>query len=149
LVRARGETTIGRRFVHGLVAGAVAGVVSGTPSTLFVFATDGDPLASTAAAGTLLLPHETRLARLVPAGVIAHAAISLGWGVVLSMALPRRHTAVAGAAAGALIATLDLRVIGRSVPAIAALDPAPQVADHLAYGAVAGAILKRLRTAVD
>jgi hypothetical protein len=86
---------------------------------------------------------------LLPAGAIAHAAISLGWGVVLSMTLPRRHTAGAGAAAGALIAAFDLGLIGRGVPAIAALDPAPQVADHLAYGAVAGAILRRLRTAVD
>jgi hypothetical protein len=124
-------------------------MVSGAPSTLFVLATNGDPLASTAAAGMLLLPRESRLGRLLPAGVIAHAAISLGWGIVLSMTLPRHRTVVAGAAVGAAIATLDLGLIGRGVPAIAALDAAAQLADHLAYGVVAGAMLKRVRSAGD
>jgi len=81
----------------------------------------------------------------VVAGGAAHVAISLGWGVVLSAALPRRHTVIAGAVAGVAIAALDLGVVGRRLPAIRALDWRPQLLDHLAYGAIVGAVLTRRR----
>jgi hypothetical protein len=48
-----------------------------------------------------------------------------------------------GAVAGAAIAALDLGVVGRRVPAIAELPSAPQVADHVVFGAVVGALLTR------
>jgi hypothetical protein len=125
----------------GLVAGAVAALPSGLPSTLHALATGRDPLAATLAAGSLLLPGETRRGRLVAAALPVHVALSLGWGVALSLA--RVRGAAAGAAAGLAIAALDLGVVGRRLPRIRGLPLAPQVADHLAYGAVAGAVLRR------
>jgi len=96
-------------------------------------------LGSTRAAGTLL--GRPSLIR----GVAAHAAITAGWSLLLSAVLPRRRTLAAGVAAGGGIAVLDLVVIGRRIPAIAALDRGPQLLDHLAFGAVAAAVIGRRR----
>ena len=82
----------------------------------------------------------------VVAGGAVHVVISLGWGVVLAAALPRRHTVLAGAAAGLLIGWLDLGVIGRRLPTIRALDWRPQLLDHVAYGLIVGAVLSRRRS---
>jgi hypothetical protein len=76
-------------------------------------------------------------------GLAVHAAISLGWTAVLAAALPRRHGLLWGAVGGAAIAALDLGVVGRRVPAIAELPTAPQVADHVVFGAVVGSVLTR------
>jgi hypothetical protein len=131
----------------GILAGAVAGVLSGAPSTAHALLTRGDPLEATAAAGSLLLRRETSRARLLAAAVPVHAALSVGWGVVLSAVLPRRHPAAWGALAGLAIAVLDLSVAARWFPHVRALPLAPQVADHLAYGAIAGAVLRHVRLA--
>jgi hypothetical protein len=127
----------------GIIAGAVAGVVSGAPSTAHALATGGDPLAATRAAGAMLLPNETGQARLLAAAVPVHAAISLGWGVVLAKVLPRKNTAW-GAVAGLAIAALDLGVAARRFPRVGALPAVPQVIDHLVYGATVGFVLHRL-----
>jgi hypothetical protein len=127
-----------------VAAGAVAGVVSGAPSTLHALARGGDVLEASKAAGTLLRPRATRTGPLLGAAALAHAALSLGWALVLAAVLPRRRTAAAGAAAGLAIAALDLGLIGRRFPRIRALPTAPQVADHLAYGATVGAVLSLL-----
>jgi hypothetical protein len=125
----------------GLVAGAVAALPSGLPSTLHALATGHDPLAATLAAGSLLLPRETRRGRLVAAAVPVHVALSLGWAVAFSLA--RVRGTAAGAAAGLAVATLDLGVVGRLLPRIRELPLAPQLADHVAYGAIVGAVLRR------
>jgi hypothetical protein len=74
-----------------------------------------------------------------------HVGISLFWGVVLARVIPRSAPAPAsvgaGAIAGLAIAGLDLRLIGRLFPRIRALPRGPQVADHVAFGAVVGAVL--------
>jgi hypothetical protein len=111
--------------------------LSGAPSTALTVVRGGDLLESTRAVGRGSLI----------AGGAAHVAISLGWGVVLAAALPRRRTVLAGAAAGVAIAALDLGVVGRHLPAIRALDWRPQVLDHIAYGAIVGAVLSRRRSA--
>lgn len=129
-----------------LTAGTVAAVVSGAPSTVHALVTGGDPLAPTLAAGSLLLPHETRRARLVVAAGVAHGALSLGWAVVLDAALPRRHPVAAGTAAGLAIAALDLGLVGRRLPRIRALPPGPQIADHVTYGIAVAVILARRRS---
>lgn len=131
----------------GVLAGAVAGVLSGAPSTAHALLTRGDPLEATAAAGSLLLRRETSRARLLAAAVPVHAALSLGWGVMLAAVLPRRGTAAWGAVAGLAIAAVDLGVAARWFPRVRALPLAPQVADHLAYGAIAGAVLRHVRLA--
>ncbi len=129
----------------GLWAGAAAGVLSAIPSTLHAVLTGGDPLAATRAAGALLLPREQRPTVLALAAVPVHAALSVAWGMALAVALPERRTVAAGAAAGLAVAALDLGVIGRGVPPIRALPVLPQVADHLAFGAVVGAVIARRR----
>ncbi|MFP5364551.1 MAG: hypothetical protein ACLGI5_17680 [Thermoleophilia bacterium] len=129
----------------GLFAGAVAAVVGGAPSTLHALATRSSPLEATLAAGTLVLPRERRPLALVLAAIPVHAALSLGWAVLLAFTLPRRRTVACGALAGLAIAALDLGVVGRRHPRIRALAQVPQVLDHVAYGATVGAVLSRRR----
>jgi len=126
-------------------AGTLAAVISGAPSTVHALRTRTDPMAPTLAAGSLLLPHETRPARLVAAAGVAHGALSLGWAVVLDAVLPRRHPVAAGTLAGLGIAALDLGLVGRRFPRIRALPPAPQIADHVAYGVTVALVLARRR----
>lgn len=120
-------------------AGGVAAVLSGAPSTLHALATGRDPLAATLAVGSILLPGETRRSRLLAAAVPAHLALSFGWAVVLDRAEVR--TARAGAVAGLAIAAFDLGVVGGRFPRIRALPLGPQLADHVAYGAIVGRLL--------
>lgn len=129
----------------GLVAGAVAAVASGLPSTVTALVRGADPLKAPAAAGSLLLPSERRTGRLLLAAVPVHIALSLGWALILASALPRRATIASGAAGGLVIAALDLSLAGRRFPRIRALALPPQIADHLAFGAVVGAVVRRRR----
>ena len=122
-------------------AGVVAAVLSGAPSTLYAVATGRDPLEATFAAGSILLPGETRRGRLLAAAVPVHLGLSLGWAFALDRAGIR--TARAGAVAGLVIAGLDLGVAGRRFPLIRALPLVPQLADHVAFGAIAGRLLGR------
>ncbi len=130
---------MGRRDV--LLAGLAGAALSGVPSTAYALATGRSPSEGALAAGTILLPGERRAAPLLASATAAHLALSLGWAAVLARALPRgRRLRWAPAAAGA-IAALDLGVIGRRLPAIRALAPGPQVADHLAYALAVAAVL--------
>jgi hypothetical protein len=124
------------RLSRAVRAGAVAAVLGGAPSTLHALATGRDPLAATVAAGSILLPEETRRPQLLAAAVPVHLALSLGWAVVLDRAGVR--SARAGALAGLAIAALDLGVAGGRFPRIRALPLLPQVADHVAFGAIVG-----------
>jgi hypothetical protein len=132
-----------RTLRAGLTAGAIAGVLSGAPSTAHALATGRSPLDALRAAGTLLVPDDASPRRLAAAGVVAHGALSLGWGVALAYLLPRRRTAVWGALAGVVIAGVDLGVVARRWPRIGALPRGPQVGDHVAYGALVGVVLSR------
>jgi len=117
--------------------GLVAGVVSGAPSTAIAIVS-GRPVLEAARAAGAVLGRPT-----LPRGLLAHAAISAGWGVVLTTVLAgRRYPIAMGAATGAGIAALDLGLIGRRIPAICQLPLLPQVADHLAYGAAVGICLR-------
>ena len=124
---------------RGVAAGAVAAVLSGAPSTASALLSGRDPLDAVRAAGSMVGSPT------VVAGAAVHTCISLAWGVVLAAALPRRGTMLWAVAAGGAIAALDLGVVGRRFPAIRALPAVPQVADHLAYGAVAGTVLSACR----
>jgi hypothetical protein len=127
----------------GLRAGVVAGALSGAPSTAHALVTGRSPLDAVRAAGTLLLPDDATPGARAVAGVLAHGAISLGWALVLAAVLPRRRAPLWGALAGVAIAGLDLGVLARRRPRIRALPTLPQVADHVAYGALVGAMLSR------
>lgn len=133
------------RVSDGLVAGAVAGLVSGIPSTLHSMATGRGLLDATAAAGRLVASARAPRSVRVVAGGLVHGALSLGWGVVLAHVLPRGREPAAGAVAGAAIAALALGTVGRRVEEIRALRLLPQVADHVAFGAVVGFVLSRRR----
>jgi hypothetical protein len=128
-----------------LVAGAAAAVLSGAPSTLHALLTGVNPLEASLAAGTLLLRDERRPARLLPAAIVAHGALTLGWALVLAAVLPRRRTVAWSVVAGLAIAALDLGVVGRRFPRIRALALLPQVLDHVAYGASVGCVLSLRR----
>ena len=131
----------------GVAAGLSAAGPSGLPSTVHALATGRNPLESARAAGTILLPNETRSIPLLLAAAPAHLAMSIGWGLVLAHLLPRRRTIVAGAVAGAGIAVIDLGVAARFWPRIRALPQGAQVADHVAFGAIAGYVIARRRAA--
>jgi hypothetical protein len=138
----------GRVVRDGLAAGAVAAVASGAPSTLWALAAGRDPLEATLAAGSTLLPGETRRGRLAAAAIPVHLTLSLSWAVLLALALPPRRRVEAGAAAGLAIAVLDLGVVGRRFPRVRALPALPQLADHAVYGATVGAVLDHRRRAI-
>jgi hypothetical protein len=126
-------------------AAAFAAVFSGAPSTAWAVATGHDPLAATLAAGSMALPsHRSRLP-LIAAAAAVHSALSLGWTIALT-GLPRR-TVTTGALAGLAIAALDLGVAHTSrslrFAAIRALPVLPQLADHVAFGALVGGVLGR------
>jgi hypothetical protein len=125
-------------------AAAVASVVSGAPSTAYALLTGRDPLEATQAAGAMVAPRSSRAVQLAAAAPV-HLVLSFGWTAVLARVVPADRSLGArilvGMTAGAAIAALDLGVIGRRIAVIRALPVLPQVADHLAFGAVAGACL--------
>jgi len=127
-----------------VVAAVVAGTLSGGPSTVWTIAHGGDVLASTRAAGTLLVPATAAPRAQLAGGALAHAALSTGWAAVLLAALPRRGGVTAGAAAGLAIGLLDLHLARRLAPAIAALPRGAQLADHAAFGALVAVVRARL-----
>jgi hypothetical protein len=118
-------------------ATVVAGTLSGVPSTVHAVAAGRSVLASTRAAGTILgRPTLTR-------GLLVHAGLSAWWSGVLAVVLPRRASAGWGALAGLAIGVLDLGIARRRYPAIDALPRWPQLADHVAFGTLAGLVLGR------
>ena len=134
----------------GLLAGAVAGVLSGAPSTIHALVKGQDPLAATRAAGNVVLPAAAKPASLFLAGAAVHVALSIGWGTVLSVVLPRTspHAVARGAAAGLAMAAIDLGLIAhglgrRRMVLVRGLPVLPQVADHVAFGVVAGVVIAR------
>jgi hypothetical protein len=131
------------RSLHEIaLAAAVASVVSGVPSTAHAVLTGRPPLEAARAAATLLPRHHDRPG--VATGLFVHVVVSAGWGTVLGLVLPKRHTVAWGAAAGLAIAVLDLGGIARRrAPTVGALPQAWQWADHVAFGATVGWVLSR------
>ncbi len=127
------------------VAGTLAWALSGLPSTVWTLVRGGNPLVEAQAAGTLLLSRTAGRAALLVAGAGAHTVLSYGWATVLALSLPGRRAREAGAVAGLAIAALDLGIIGRRYPAIRALPALPQIADHLAFGLLVGAVVAHRR----
>jgi len=127
-----------------VAAGAVAAAISGVPSTIWALLTGGDPLAAARAAGTLVPGRRARPGLV--AGAVAHVAVSTVWTAALGLTAQRvRVGAISGAAVGLGIAVLDLEVVGRRYPAIAVLPRPPQWADHVAFGALLGTMLRPRR----
>lgn len=110
----------------------MAGALSGVPSTVHALVTRRPLLDAARAAGALVGRPS------LPRGAVAHTATTLAWTAVLARVLPERHEVAWGAVAGAAISALDLAVAERHFPAIAALPVLPQLADHVAFGALVG-----------
>jgi hypothetical protein len=126
-------------------AAVAAGVLSGIPSSVHALATGGNPLDAVRAAGTIAVGEAAPRTTRFVAGLAVHGALSLGWTAVLALVLPPRRATWWGAVAGLGIAALDLEVASRRYPAITALPRAAQVADHVAFGAIAGSVLGQAR----
>lgn len=125
------------RFTPAARAWLVASALGGAPSTVHALLTGGDVSRSTRAAASLL--GGSGLAR----GAVAHLGVSAFWTAVLAL-VDRRWPldARSGALAGAVIAVVDLEVVGRRFPAIRELGRTAQWADHVAFGALVGAALR-------
>jgi len=139
---------------QGLLGDAVAAGLAGAacsaiPSTVWSLVRGEDVLDGARAAGAMVLSHERRTVVLVAAAAPVQLAISLGWAAVMAAALPRGGEAARGVVAGMAIATLDLALIGRRIPSIAALPQGPQWADHAAYGLAVGLVLRARRSRRD
>ncbi|HEX7522180.1 MAG TPA: hypothetical protein VF441_09030 [Acidimicrobiia bacterium] len=137
--------SIRHRVRAGVRAGAIAAILSGLPSTVHTLMRGGDLTESTQAVGTVLLGDDAPPGSLLLAGAAAHVAISLGWAAVLAAFVPSRHPVRWGIGAGLVIAALDLGVIGRRFARVRALPPAPQIADHMAFGAVVALVVSGSR----
>lgn len=103
---------------------------------------------ATRAAAAMLGRSEASLAQVLLAAGLVHAGVSLFWSVVLALVLPVRWTVLWALGASAIIAVIDLRIIARAYfPEVAALDFAPQFADHLMWGMCFGFTLDLRRRA--
>ena len=136
-----------RRPLDVLAAGIAGAVVSGFPSTVTTLLEGGDPLEGGRALGKVLLPRRERTPLLLAAGAPVHLALSLGWAGVLGAVLPDHDEPVLAALGGLAIAGLDLVVLGRLFPPIAALPQGRQWADHVAFGLSVGVVLRATRRA--
>jgi hypothetical protein len=132
-----------RRIVE---AAAIAGVLSGAPSATCAVVAGGSlrslvdyGINATRAAGTLIPPGRPGVVR----GLIAHCVMSLLVGEALARLLPKRRSVIWGGVGGLCIGTFNLGVIGRRLPAIRALSLGPQLADHVAFGALFAAVVDR------
>ena len=131
-----------------LWAWLVATVLSGIPSTLHAYVSGGDLMEATRAAAAMVGRSEAGLAQVLLAAGFVHGVVSLFWSIVLALVLPGRWTVLWALGASAVIAILDLRIIAPAYfPAVAALDFAPQLADHLMWGMCFGLTLDLRRRA--
>jgi hypothetical protein len=121
-----------------LAAGLAGAACSAIPSTVWSVVRGEDVLEGARAAGATVV--------LVAIAVPVHLAISLGWAAVMAVALPRGGEPAQGVVGGMVIATLDLALIGRRIPPIAALPQGRQWADHAAYGLAVGLVLRARRS---
>jgi hypothetical protein len=132
-----------RRIIE---ASAVAAVLGGAPSTLDALRRHRDPRAAvtyvrdaTRAVGTLVPPGRPGFLR----GTVIHVGISVLCGEALARTLPERRSTIWGAAAGLALGVINVGLIGRRFPAIAALPLVPQLADNVAFGAVFALVVDR------
>jgi hypothetical protein len=128
-----------------LAAGLAGAALSAIPSTVWSLVRGEDALEGGRAVGAMVLRDERRTGALLAIAAPVHLAISLGWAAVMAAALPRGREPARGVVGGIVIATLDLALVGRRIPSIAALPQGRQWADHAAYGLTVGLVLRARR----
>ncbi len=137
----------GKRFwTDSLTAAVLAGILGGIPSTAWALVTRGDAWEATLAVGAIVLGSDALFSRLIAAAIVFHGVMSFFWAAVLCALLPARRRVLWGLIAGALIAVLDILIIGQTIPAIRALAFVPQLADHLMFGVIVGAVVDYQRS---
>ena len=124
-----------------LIAAVFAAVLSGIPSTLWALVSGGDVWEATLAAGAALIGSDATFTQLLAAATVAHGGMSLFWAGVLCALLRKKWPTICGTVAGILIAVLDILIIGQAFPSIRELAFLPQLADHMMFGAVVGAVV--------
>jgi hypothetical protein len=128
------------------IAGGAATLLSGIPSTVHALVTGRDVTAATRAAGAMLIAPAASLPALFAAAALVHVCVSFFWAAILIRVLPRKAVLVWAILASAAIGWLDLRLIATAFfPEVARLEVAPQIADHLMWGATLGVTLVWLR----
>jgi hypothetical protein len=128
------------------IAGGAATLLSGIPSTVYALVTGRDVLEATRAAGAMLIAAESSGTALFAAAALVHVCVSFFWAATVVGVLPRKAVVEWAIAASAAIGWLDLRLIAPAFfPEVAQLEIAPQMADHLMWGATLGIALARLR----
>lgn len=134
---------------HVLIrAWLLAAVFSGVPSTLYALWMGHNPLTATEAAGRMFVPSEAPAPVVYAAALFTHLAVSAFWTLAIAHLLPARRAWLWACAFGTAIAVLDLLLIGRAFPSVAALDFSSQWADHVAFaGLVCGVLAKEKRAA--
>ena len=129
-----------------LVAGGLAGLVGAIPSTVYLLVTGGNVFASVNALAAMVAGNELPVLHSVAVATAVHITLSFFWASVLVTLLPLRAPVVGALVASAIITILDLKVIAPHYFAeAAALAFVPQLADHLAWGATVGAVLRASR----
>ncbi|MGH2945645.1 MAG: hypothetical protein ACRDPC_05185 [Solirubrobacteraceae bacterium] len=139
--RSRGQIT-----GDAVVAGLAGAAFSALPSTVWSLLRGEDALDGGRAVGAMVLADERRTPVLLAVAAPVHVGISVGWAAVMAAALPDRAEPAWGVAGGLAIASLDLAVIGRRIPAIRSLPQGRQWADHVAYGLTVGLVLRARRS---
>jgi hypothetical protein len=128
-----------------LEATIAASLLSAAPSVLFTLQRDGVGGAwrygvrATRAIGTLVPPGRPNIVT----GTATHVMISAAFGQVLGRLLPRQHSVLSGAAAGAVMGLIGVGAVGRRFAAIRALPFGPQLADNIAFGLIFAAVADR------
>ena len=127
-------------------ATAVAAALSGAPSTLDAFRRQRDLRSvmtyvwdTTCSVGTLVPLGQPDFMR----GALLHVGISVLCGEGLARTVPETNSVIWGAGAGLVIGVINVGVIGRRFPAIAALPLVPQLADNVAFGALFAFVVDR------
>jgi hypothetical protein len=124
-----------------LSAGSIATLFSGIPSTLYAVLSGTDPWQAMRAAGAMLIPADSAFPLLLMAAALVHCTISFLWAALLVLILPPEHVILSSLVSAALIGVFDLLIVGQLLDTIYALPFWPQMADHLLWGALLGAIL--------
>ncbi len=110
------DVRFGKRFwADSLTAAVLAGILSGVPSTVWALATGGDPWEATLAAGAVVFGPDASFSTLIAAATVVHGGMSFFWAAVLCTFLPARRPVLWGFIAGALIAVLDILLIGQAI----------------------------------
>jgi len=131
----------------GVIAALFAGLLSGVPSTIHAVLTHTPILHAILAAGGIVLGSGAPQSQTLFAGALVHWVLSLFWGVMLGIVLPRRATVLWGGVAAVAIAVLDLLLIGRMFASIKTLPFLPQLFDHIVFGIVAAIVISQRRRA--